>query len=166
MSKKIPKYLVLRDNQEKKNFWDFKASSICDGTETISLPTGDYTIRGFEEEFIVERKGKVSEWAQNLYEDRFTRELERMEEFKYPFVILEFTMSDLLGYPASSGIPKSRWGELKTNGRTLLKRTCELQFQFKSKIIFAGKTHGQEVAASLIKRLLENAHCEQSEQKK
>lgn len=150
------KYMVLRDTREKKKKgWMWKASQSCAGTTEETLKTGDYTIRGLENVFVLERKGSVSEWAKNVCEARFEREMERLVLFKYPFILLEFTMSDMLNYPVGSGIPKWRWPSLKFTGAFVLKKTLELQINYpKVPIILVG-SRGQEVASSIFKRVIE-----------
>lgn len=154
-AKEEKKYLVIRAGNEQKP-WTFAPSKNCLGTDVRPLPTADYTLLGYEKSFVIERKGSVGEFYKNVFEDRFTRELGRMEAFEHPFVILEFTVADLVNFPAYSGIPKSKWPQLRANGRMLLMRFWEIQLAFKSKIIFAGRSHGQEIASSLFKRIVEN----------
>lgn len=61
-------------------------------TERRTLKTGDYTFAGFEDLVCIERKS-----AQDLYgtlfqgRDRFQREMERMQAFKYKYLVIEST---------------------------------------------------------------------------
>ena len=97
------KYQVIRDTREQ-NGWDFTAGNSCEGTLVEGLKTGDYSIKGYEHLLSIERKGCIAELASNLVEDRFERELERMESFKYSFLILEFSRKSLLSGIVSSEI--------------------------------------------------------------
>ena len=108
------KYKVIRDTREQ-NGWTFMSSKACEGTLSGALKTGDYSIEGYEELLTIERKGSIAELANNLVEDRFERELERMESFKYAFMILEFSMDDLIKYPKGSGIPSYKIKSVKLN---------------------------------------------------
>ena len=151
-----PKYVVVRDTREKEGQgWSFASSKNCDGMVDRKLDTGDYTIQGFEETLTIDRKGSVAEFAGNLYQDRFLRELDRMASYKVAIVLLEFSMDDVMAWPASSGLPEARWGELKLTNYAFLKRVTELQMQYPHvRFIFAGR-YGKEYAASVFKRFVE-----------
>lgn len=148
-------YLVLKDSREQKG-WNFVVNDNCLGTEISTLPTGDYTIKGYESILCIERKGSTAEIAKNLLEKRFHAELERMESFAHPFVVCEFTLDDILNFPRGSGIPPKEWSKLRVSPFFLLKKIVEMQFQYKSKIIFAG-SNGQNIVSSIFKRMLEYA---------
>lgn len=151
----MAKFAAIKDTREQTG-WHFPPSSSCEGTTVKTLKTGDYTIRGFEKDFVVERKGSTSEWSQNLLQARFERELDRLDDFAHPFIILEFSMSDLLRFPVNSGIPPFKWKYLKVTGEFLLKRTLEIQLKHKAQMIFAG-SDGFQVCWSLFKRVQDAA---------
>ena len=119
------------------------------------LDTGDYSLRGYEELLAIERKGKISEFARNIVENRFERELERLEDFDYPFMLLEFDMKDVLDYPRSSKLPNSKRRLTKVTGGFILKRIIEFQIRYKTKILLCGE-EGWKVALSIFKRVVEN----------
>lgn len=150
-------YHVIRDTREQKEGagWIFTKTANCTGMTEKKLDTGDYTIVGYEKTFVIERKGALTEWAHNVNEARFTKELERLEKFDQAFIILEFTLEDLMRWPHGCNIPKERLKDIRMNNYFLLKKTCEIMTQYKTKIIFAGR-HGKEIAASLFKRVMEN----------
>lgn len=149
------KYKIIRDTREQ-NGWTFVEGPFCGGMVSGALKTGDYSIQGYEDLLTIERKGTIAEFAANLIEDRFTRELERMELFKYSFIVLEFLMDDLIRYPKGAGIPPEKVKSIKLSPAFLLKRLVEVQIKFKTKILFAG-CYGQAVALSIFKRVVENA---------
>src|SRR5688572_9057132 len=60
-----PLYTVIRDTREQKG-WIFEANAYCEGTVIETMKTGDYTLRGLEDRFVVERKRNVAEFAQNI----------------------------------------------------------------------------------------------------
>lgn len=152
---KVDRYTVIRDTQEKKNFWEFSPSKLCAGTISEHLPTGDYTIQGLDKYLCIERKGRVAEWAQNVLESRFIDELERMKIFPFAFVILEFNISDIMNYPYSSDIPTYLWPKIKMTPSLLLKKTIEFQCEYQDiNFVFAGD-HGKTVAGSIFKRVIE-----------
>lgn len=152
----LPKYTVIRDTREKAGQgWSFAPSANCEGTECRALKTGDYTILGYEDDFIIDRKGSISEFAGNIYQARFLAELERMRTFRVAIVLLEFTLDDVMAWPASSGIPRARWSSLRLTGFAFLKRINELELAFPGvRFVFAGGS-GKSYAASLFKRLTE-----------
>lgn len=143
----MKKYKVYRDTSEKLGWW-FQSSDVCEGTEEFNLFTGDYTIEGFQEKLIIERKANTAELAKNIYEDRFEEELKRMDSFKYPFLIFEFDMEDVLGFPVNSGIPQRLWPKLKTTPELLLSKILSYDMRYKTKILFAGQ-NGMRVAEEI-----------------
>lgn len=155
------KYLVLRDNNEHDGHgWLFEKSDTCAGTVEKNLFTGDYSLDGYYDNklFVIERKGSVSEFVKNISTkegwDDFKDELQRLEEFRYPFIILEFPLSLLFSYPVGSGIPKQRWDQIRVTPQFLMKRFLEIELHFKTKIIPAeDKDH--KLASSLFKRIIE-----------
>lgn len=149
------KYTVIRDTREQENQgWSWNVSQYCAGTVDDKLDTGDYTLKGYEKMLTIERKGSVSEWAKNINESRVERELERMKDIPYSFVLLEFTMKDIINYPIGSDIPKRLWPKLRFKGPYMLKRTVEFMIRYNTKIIFCGGS-GKEVASSIFKRTIE-----------
>lgn len=151
----MSKYTVLRDKQEKNNYWDFPFSSLCNGTEWKALPTGDYTLVGYEDIFTIERKWSTGEIAGNINEARFFRELERMDAFPHSFLILEFNYEDMFTFPANSGIPKKYWPKLKVTPNYLVKKMTEIDLNYKTKIIYAGQGNGQARAETIFKYMVQ-----------
>lgn len=151
---------VIRDTREQAGHgWDFPpdAKGGCTGTVVEGLPTGDYTVRGLETVLCIERKASTGEFSQNVSQARFTRELERMREFQYAFVVLDFSMDDILNFPANSGIPNSKWKYLRVTPEYLHRRLCELMVQFPNiSFVLAGKGGGSAVAYSLMKRVIDS----------
>lgn len=149
------RYTVIRDTREQDG-WDFPESQYCAGTVVATMKTGDYTLSGFENELCIERKGAISEFAKNIIEERFELELIRLEEFKFPFMVLEFDMNDILLFPKTSTIPKSQWSRVKMSPFFILKKLIEYQVNYKCKIILAGRGNGRTIAGSIFKRVIEN----------
>ena len=137
---------VLVDTREK-NPWRFENS------ELTTLKTGDYTLKGYESKFVIERKGCLEEFASNIIQPRFFKELQRLEDFTHPFLILEFNMSDIMDFPASTAIPKHLWPSLKITPQFILRTFLEIQTSFKVRPILAG-VYGKDTALSLFKRIL------------
>jgi len=150
------KFLVLRDTREKDGKgWKFNASQFCSGTLESGLKTGDYTLLGYEDVICLERKGSIIEWANNMMQERFFRELERMEKIRYPFILLEFSLKDIVDYPYCEGVPFSVRKKIKVSGAFLLRKLCEIQLKYKVKIILCGdKESAKSIALSLFKRIV------------
>lgn len=100
MAKEKFKPYILVDTREKKPL-EFRKSTKCAGSIKQKLDTGDYTIQGMEDIFIIERKGCVAELYMNLgiESKRFWKEMERMKDFKYRFLFFEFLPQDIYEYP-------------------------------------------------------------------
>ena len=150
------KFNIIRDSNEQKGHgWTFIKTDRCLGTTIEKLPTGDYTIKGLEKEFTIERKGRISEWATNLFEDRFHRELERLDKFEHPYLILEFPFEHMELYPKFSGIPSYLWSSLKVKGPQLIKAYHELRLSHpRIRVDFVGPS-GKAYALSLFKRIFD-----------
>lgn len=109
MKKKKTKYTVIKDTREQDG-WFFDAYDRCDGMEVATMNTGDYTIKGFEDIVCVERKASVVEIANNLGRNKktFHNEMERMKDFNFRYMLLEFSASDVMNYPYSILTPDER----------------------------------------------------------
>jgi hypothetical protein len=146
-------YLVYRDTREKEG-WEFSQSGHCAGTEEQTIKTGDYTLYGYENHLCIERKGSVSELAANITQDRFERELERMKDFPWRYVLLEFNMKDVIEFPKGTKIPAYKKKYMKVRGPFYLKRILDLQKQYDVPFIFCGD-YAKEVCSSIFKRFME-----------
>ena len=69
-------------------------------------------------------------------------------------LVLEFSMADLIRYPYSCGLPKSKYMKIKINGNFILKRLIEIDIQYNVKVILAGD-YGKETALSIFKRVID-----------
>ena len=151
----VPKFTVVRDTREKKGKgWQFNKASDCNGTIEQKMDTGDYTMLGYEHLVSIERKGSVLEWAQNVSQDRFWRELERMSHFKYPFILLECDMSDIMAFPRY-GVPARLKYVIRVQGSFILKRMNEMRLKYPNIHILCVGKHGKDVVKSLFKRVIE-----------
>jgi len=147
------KYTVIRDTREQEG-WSFSTSGSCQGTVSEKLDTGDYSLHGYEDVFTIERKGSIAEFAKNVVQDRFERELERMNPIKHSYILLEFNMDELINYPSSLKINYHQKKKIRLRGSFILKRMLEISLKYKPRILFCGK-HGKQVADSIFKRIIE-----------
>lgn len=148
------KYKVIRDTREQQG-WHFPAEDRCEGTHDQKLRTGDYSLEGFEDYFVIERKGTCLEFAQNLSQKRFWNELARLEKIPHPFIICEFNFEELWSFPFGQPIPKTVLSKIRVRGPYLLKRLTELMIEHGIQVIFAGRK-GMKIAESLFKRMAES----------
>ena len=149
----IPKYTVIQDTREQQG-WYFSEYDKCSGMEIGTLKTGDYTMKGFEEMVCIERKASTSEIANNLGKKKkpFQAEMDA-------FLVLEFSMDDLLNYPKNSNVPKSKMGYVRITGKYLLKCLIEYQVWYNVKVLFCdNKQNAFAVTNSIFKRLNEMFH--------
>lgn len=141
---------IVRDTREKTGYWEFEKFEMVNA----ALKTGDYTIQGLEDVLCIERKRSVSEVCFNITDDRFKRELERMKDFPYKFIILEFSIDDIMAYPVGSDIPKFRWASLKIKGPFLMSALAQIQVKYGIHVIFAGdKNNAMLMASNIMKRI-------------
>jgi hypothetical protein len=161
-SPSVTKYKVIRDTCEHEGKgWIFSPTEHCAGTEDRNMFTADYSLDGFYDNkiFVIERKGSITEFVANLTHkekwDDFKQELERMEEFKHPYIICEFPFELLSIFPRESGIPKSLWPKLRVSAGFIIKRVQEIEMKFKTKIVFAPGELGKQYASGLFKRIVE-----------
>jgi hypothetical protein len=145
---------IIRDTREKTGKgWDFTSSQYFSGTKNKKLETGDYSIEGFEGLLTIERKGSLVEFANNLLQDRFEKELERMVSIPYRYIILEFDLDEVMGYPFNQKLPKRVKMGIKIRGPYILRKIIEYQQQYGVYIIMSG-SHGKETAMAILKNVL------------
>lgn len=162
MPDKTPAYTVVRDTREQEGYTFERFSgryTSCNGMVIKKLDTGDYSLLGMEDKLCIERKGRVSELATNLGKDkdRFLREIERMKDFPFKFIILEFSLADLMKFPEDSDIPESKWNSVKVTSNYMLKMLIEFQIYDNIHVIFCGdRKNAKLVINSILKRVNEH----------
>ena len=152
-----PSYTVIKDTREQEGYF-FKPYSSCQGMVEQKLDTGDYTILGLEDKLCIERKGCVEELAMNLGSKRntFFAEIQRMESFPHKYLILEFTLDDLLKFPDESRIPAKYLNSVKVSNKYMMKCLCEFQLYNNIQVVFCGnKYNAFMMVSSIMKRVNE-----------
>jgi ERCC4-type nuclease len=120
------------------------------------LDTGDYSLKGLENIFCIERKGNISEFANNITEKRFKDVVSRMNQIPHAFLLLEFDLEDVLIYPVGSTVPKRMWEKLKISPKFILKHIIELQVIHNIKVIFCGDaSNAEHMALSIMRKIYE-----------
>lgn len=154
---KAPQYVVVKDTREQEGYF-FNEFNTCKGMVERKLDTGDYSIDGLEDKICIERKGCIEELAVNLGQKKhaFLDEIERMKTFDHKFLILEFSLEDLLKFPDESRIPDKNKSSLKITGKYILKCLMEFQIYDGVQVVFCGNKHNAFLlVSSLLKRLNE-----------
>ena len=154
-------FTIIKDTREQEGYTFEPSSSryhTCKGMVSRKLDTGDYSIEGLEDKLCIERKASVVEFANNGGHDqvRFLKEIERMKDFRYKFLVLEFSLTDLMKFPEGSSIPEGDWGKLKVTNKFMLKMIMEFQLYKNINVLFCdSKKNAKWAVLSIIKRVNE-----------
>lgn len=158
---KAPAYTVIKDTREQDGYTFDKFHGkyfSCNGMIERKLDTGDYSLLGFEDKLCIERKASVSELAGNLGKDkkRFMAEIDRMTDFDFKFLVLEFSLEDVMNFPEGSDIPESKWSQIRITNKYMLKMLIEFQMYDRIHVIFCGnRKNAKLVVNSILKRVNE-----------
>ena len=148
---------IIVDTREQTP-WDFTIHGIVAEIDTVK--TGDYTLVGYEDVVAIERKASPSELATNLGSGikRFEKEMVRISEFKYKYVICEFTLDEMLKFPKGAKIPKRLKRRIRMNGQYMHKKIGELELEYGVIFIFAGnKPQAVTAALEIFEEVVEDA---------
>lgn len=149
------KFTAIVDTREKRDILLFSEDKFCAGTKRKALKTGDISIEGLEDIFVIERKRTTAEISMNAFEDRFKRELERLQNFKYKFILCQFDAKTILDFPKGSGIPPRFWDTICVSGSYLLSRLMYIQINYNVPVILAGD-EGKNIALTIMKQIARN----------
>jgi len=125
---------VIIDSREQLPYL-FTSSKINEVIVT-KLDSGDYSIQGLEDQLAIERKASVAEFYNNITQSRFWREMQRMKDYKYRFIIFEFSVSDVEMFPYGSDLPRSVMKKLKITPAYLMKCIARIQIEYDIHVIF------------------------------
>ena len=150
---------IIRDSREKKGIWEFTCEE-CESVTVQTLKTGDYTLRGCEDILCIERKRTVTEFCNNVTDKRFKNELERMQVCKYRFLILEFSIDDIMRFPVGSSIPKYKWSKLRVTGKFMMAAISRMQVHYNVHVIFAGDRDNAILTATNIMRRVHSEYLD------
>ena len=113
------------------------------GAIVKGLPTGDYSIQGYEKRVAIERKSLADAYASlGGGRARFERELERLSKLDYAAIVIESTLEDFLIAPAFS----------RMNPKAAVNSIIAWSVKYKVCVFFAGR---RVLAKALVYRLLE-----------
>ena len=149
--KQAPEYFVVKDTREQDGYY-FSKYNKCAGMVNEKLDTGDYAILGMEEKCCIERKGCIEELAINLGQKKheFLNEIDRMKDFSHRFIVLEFSLDDLIDFPENTRIPEKNKSSIKITGKYMLKCLMEFQLHEEVHILFCGNKHNAFLTVSSI----------------
>ena len=77
-------------------------------------------------------------------------EINRMESFIHKYLILEFSLEELLKFPDETRIPIKNKASVKITGRYMLKCLVEFELYNNVHILFCGNKHTAFLAVSSI----------------
>jgi hypothetical protein len=129
--------IILQDSREQEP-WIFLNYDGCRGQKTVKLDAGDYGVQEVPKLISIERKKTTGEIAINLGSkySRFVKEMERLQQYRFRYVLCEFSLERLLKFPNESGIPKYRWSRLRITGRYLVSKINQLSETYSVEFIF------------------------------
>lgn len=112
------------------------------GAEVKTLPTGDYSIVGLEDQVAVERKTKADAYCSlGCERARFRREVERLAEYDYAAIVIEDTAPGFLRRPAHS----------KMNPKSAMSTLLAWSVRYGVHVFFAGdRDHAQALTRKLL----------------
>lgn len=102
----INKFIILVDTREQIPFR-------FPNTKSQALPYGDYSVeyngKSYHDKIVIERKGGIGElYAFSGSErDRFCRELEKMKDVKYKYILIEADFLDIVNKQPYGKLPSS-----------------------------------------------------------
>jgi len=139
------KFKIVQDTREKKP-WQFGTIGSLEGVVVKKLDTGDYSIEGMEELFMLERKASANELFVNLgvHWERFEREMERAKPYKYKYLVIEALLPEL--YKGSK--------YSKMSGKFIVARIFYIQHKYGVIPLFVGKS---PYTTTLITQLMKSA---------
>jgi ERCC4-type nuclease len=148
--KKYKPYKIIRDTREKKGHgWYFRATAYCDGMDCKKLDTGDYSIEGYEDMIMIERKSIPDLWNSLMQgRERFYREMDRALKIPARYLIIEGTLKDV-----QKGMPKRY---TRVRGETILANLISLEQKYGIHVIFTDKDH--RIAQAHVRLLLKKLY--------
>jgi ERCC4-type nuclease len=145
MTKEKTLPIFIRDTREHKGHgFKWRSCKKWGKMETAMLKYGDYSIKGFETSFAVERKGSASEFIGNLITNdkkRFHKELEVLSTYKSAWIVCEFNVADLR--KAIFYIPKRKRKYFSMN--KILGAISSIICKYKIPVIFAGNNKDAKI---------------------
>lgn len=142
--KKYTKFTIVKDSREKADAgWKFNKSSNCHGMITKKLDTGDYSLDGYENLIMIERKTIPDLWGSlGQWRERFIKEMDRALDYPIRYLIIEGTVDDI-----NKGFRYS-----KISSEYIFATLTSLEVKYGIHIIFTNKR--KDIASSYVRNLL------------
>ena len=144
--------IILQDTKEKLP-WSFASYEYCDEQKPTHLEEGDYMVEGCPLLIAIERKRSVPELANNLglKYTQFKNEMERLQKYRFRYVICEFSESEVINYPHTSKLPMAVKAKIRTSGKFLIKRISYLIDTYGIQFLYCGnRSSAQRKAMELL----------------
>lgn len=148
-----PQFEAIADTREQRPL-EFDSPYISN-VVTKKLDTGDYSIVGLEDVLCIERKGSLVEFYRNATQKRFDDELERMRAYKYKFLVLEFSLTEVDGIPFTLGLKKEQRDQCRVSSKYIMKRITDIQVDYGVNIIFA---ETRELVTTIITNIMRRVY--------
>lgn len=135
---------IIRDSREHRGAgYLFRGKEAEAKIVMKKLATGDYSLEGYEQEIVIERK-RINELFGNFAGDRerFMREVERMGKISYKFLLIEGSFKDLVQMKKVPG---------KVSVKLVVATLISLMIKHNIKVVFAGNP---KLAEQLAYRIL------------
>ena len=79
-----------------------------------------------------------------------------MQEFPHKFLVLEFSLTDLMDFPEGSDVPNSEIKKLRVTNKYMLRFLMEMQINHNVNVIFCdSKKNAKWTVLSILKRINE-----------
>jgi len=142
--KKYRKFTIIRDSREKSGCgWNFRASANCKEVIIKKLDTGDYSLEGYEDLIMIERKSIPDLWGSlGQWRERFMKEMDRALEYPVRYLVIEGTLADI-----NKGFRYS-----KLSPEYILATLTSLEVKYGIHVVFTNKR--QDIARAYVRKLL------------
>ena len=143
---------IIIDSREKHP-WDLDHNEYITDTVIRKLDAGDYSVEGLEHWIAIERKASVCEVANNITKDNFWDSMRRLSlDVTFPFLVCEFSMSDMYDFPNVKCMPKSRRKYIKVSSKFIVASFLRLM-GMGIQVIYADNVyHATKIANSILTR--------------
>lgn len=129
--------LILRDTREQTP-WHFSPDVTI---QTVTLPTGDYSLGGFTDRVAIERKSLPDLVAcVGVERERFLDEMRRLRDYRVKAVVVEASVDDVLARAYRS----------QTSPQSVIGTVIAIWADYGVPTIWAGDAHN---AANIVERL-------------
>lgn len=169
-------FTIIVDTREQAP-WQFTGIT-CDSdrkyrplivpTERRGIPTGDYSIKGYESAIAIERKSPADAFQTfaTKERDRFERELERLQAMThFASVVIECELSELIKGPQS---PLKSEKQSQVIGKTVYRSILAWQQRFRGVhwLLTPGRQAGERACFRMLERFFEDRRWERKQAEK